>query len=163
MNEKQELVAKILPFLEEDVTYFLETPLNWTSADKYCMLTSITANNTYYIDGEYDKANDSKGSILVSACEVWRLKRLLNRLESEKKQKTLNTIEKTLFEMTGISEEQMRAEISNPELMTRRIAKQKQEQNIIEQTKKIFKEDGRDFDKEFSSWKKENGGNLEIH
>jgi hypothetical protein len=47
--------------------------------------------------------------------------------------------------------EQMRKEIENPQLMIDRIEREKQQNAFIENTKKMFKEDGRNFEEEFKN------------
>ena len=49
--------------------------------------------------------------------------------------------------------EQMRRELENPELMKERIKKENQQNDFIENTKKMFLEHGRDFEKEFQDYR----------
>jgi len=46
----------------------------------------------------------------------------------------------------------MRREIENPELMKKRIEREKWEAEFVKNTKLIFEEQGRDFDAEFAAW-----------
>jgi hypothetical protein len=45
--------------------------------------------------------------------------------------------------------DQMRRELENPELMKKRIEKERQENEFIENTRKRFAAEGRDLDQEF--------------
>lgn len=49
--------------------------------------------------------------------------------------------------------ERMRVELENPELMKQRIEKERQANAFIENTKRMFAEQRRDFEKEFKEWK----------
>ena len=52
--------------------------------------------------------------------------------------------------------DQMRREVENPEIMKARIERENPANEFITNTKKMFLEDGRDFDKEFEEWQKNN-------
>ena len=52
--------------------------------------------------------------------------------------------------------DQMRREVENPEIMKERIRREKPANDFIANTKKMFIVDGRDFDKEFEEWQKNN-------
>ena len=52
--------------------------------------------------------------------------------------------------------DQMRYEIEHPEVMQKRVDREKEENEFIENTKKMFKAQGRDFEKEFEEWKEKN-------
>ena len=49
---------------------------------------------------------------------------------------------------------QMRREVEHPEIMKARIEREKQEREFVENTKKMFIAEGRDFDKEFAEWER---------
>ena len=49
--------------------------------------------------------------------------------------------------------DQMRYELEHPEAMQKRIEEEKEKEAFIENTKKMFAEQGRDFEKEFQEWK----------
>jgi hypothetical protein len=51
--------------------------------------------------------------------------------------------------------EQMRYELEHPEEMQKRIEEDKQREEFIETTKRMFKEQGRNFDKEYQDWLKQ--------
>lgn len=52
--------------------------------------------------------------------------------------------------------ERMRYELEHPEAMQKRINEEKWANEFINKTKERFKAEGRDFDKEFTEWKKQN-------